>query len=125
MNALVTMADVVFFQENAARSYRPDLETEGVGALRGALLLADAERWARATGVTFDWAIDPDSDSSSFSDDPSPWELWGVIAYDSDGYSIASLGGVDFGRDGAPFGDPYARVVAAELALEAITDADR
>jgi hypothetical protein len=37
---------------------------------------------------------------------------------DKAGKVVQSLGGVDFGRDGDPWGQPYARVVEAELALE-------
>jgi hypothetical protein len=39
---------------------------------------------------------------------------------DPEGTVVANLGGVDFGRDVEPWGNPYARVVEAELASDLI-----
>lgn len=107
-----------FFLEYAGYSYNPATESEYAGRVRGALALAQAEALARESGCSFDWDVDPDIDSSEFSDDRYPWHLWYVLARDDAGHVFASLSGVDFGRDGEPWGDSYKRVVEAELALE-------
>lgn len=111
-------ADVQFFFDHAGYSWNPATETEQAGRLRCAENLAAAEGIARAAGVSFDWTIDPDIDSSDFSDDPEPWALWQCVAYDAAGSECGCLCGVDFGRDGSPHADDYRRVVEAEIAAE-------
>lgn len=106
------------FLEHAGYSHDPKTESEYAGRVSGALALAAAEATAREEGFTFEWSIDPDIDSSDWSDDPNPWPTWLVLAATADGDIFASLGGVDFGRGGEPWGNSYARVVEAELALE-------
>ena len=111
-------SDVAFFYEHAGFSYDPKTETPEQGNLRGAEALAAAEARGRDEGLSFEWDIDPDVDSSSFSGARPSWSLWCCQAYDADGEKVASLWGCDFGRGGTPYGDAYRRVVEAELALE-------
>lgn len=106
-----------FFYENAGFSYDPKKETPEDGRRRHACELADAEQRARNLGYSFAW--EPDViDSSDFSDEKPAWGLWMCVIYRPDGKVCGSLSGIDFGRDGSPHGDPYRRVVEAELALE-------
>jgi hypothetical protein len=107
-----------FFYEHAGWSYHPLTETPERGRMRGARSLAWAEFIAEESGVTFEWGVDADIDSSDFSDETPAWLLWECVAYDADNEVIASLHGIDFGRDGEPDGEPYAKVVEAELASE-------
>lgn len=111
---------VSFFYQHAGHSYDPKTETKAQGRWRCARALANAERWASESGVSFAWQVDPDCDSSEFCDEKPAWPLWCCIARDADGKVIGSLGAVDFG-DGEPWGDNYRRVVGAEIALEAMT----
>ena len=108
-----------FFREHAGSSYRPGRETVAQGRARGAQALAYAEARARALGAVFVWQHCPDADSSDFTDEEPSWALWDCLCYGSSGRVLATLSAVDFGRDGSPYSDAYARVVAAELALEA------
>ena len=107
-----------FFYEHAGYSYRPDKETQDEGRLRCAAAYAIAERLACEAGYSFHWSIDQDIDSSDWSDDPDPWQLWECVMRHLNGDVCASLSGIDFGRDGKPWSDPYRRVVEAELASE-------
>lgn len=108
---------IAFFHEHAGWSYDPAKETSAQGRRRGAQRLAKAERIASDRGYSFEWQVDH-IDSSEFSDEQPPWQLWCCVMRSVDGTVLQSLGGVDFGRDGDPWGDPYRRVVEAELALE-------
>lgn len=107
-----------FFYRNAGYSYTPGKETKEQGRRRCARALAAAERAALDAGASFEWDTDPDCTSADFSDADPPWRLWICIARDANGDVFASLGAIDFGRDGSPWRDPYRRVVEAELALE-------
>ena len=109
-----------FFLANAGFSYDPITETPEVGRERAARLLARAERRASAEGYVFCWRHDPDIDSSEFSDAEPAYRLWVCTAWKPAHECVASLGGVDFGPDGDPWGSDYRRVVEAELALEAL-----
>lgn len=113
---------VEFFYANAAYSYNPATQTEEEGRRQCAELLADAERRGSDAGLAFEWSIDRDSDSSDWSDDPDPWQVWQCLCRDESGDVVAALAGIDFGRDGDPWGDNYRRVVEAELAAEALPD---
>lgn len=107
-----------FFREWAGFSYDPAKETPAQGKARGARSLAAAERWAGKRGIEYVWCMDPHIDSSDFSDEKPAWQLW-QCALRYKGRCIASLHGIDFGRDGSPYSNNYARVVQAELADEA------
>ena len=111
-----------FFFDHAAYSYDPKTGTPEQGRTRCALNLAAAEAMGREAGLSFEWQVDPYINSSDFSDDPEPWQLWSCLAHDSKGAVVQSLGGIDFGRDGTPWGNDYRRVVEAELADEHITE---
>jgi len=115
-----------FFLKWAGWSYDPKKETKIQGRQRCARELAHAERKAYDKGLTFHWAIDVGYLSSEWIDDDEdggknhdPWLTWFCVAKNKRGTVVASLSGIDFGRDGEPWGDPYRRVVEAELASEA------
>ena len=103
-----------FFYDHAGYSYAPAVQTPEQGRVETAESLARAEAWAADLDVSVDWNIDLDIDSSDFSDDPEPWELWSCFLR-HEGETV-SLHGIDFGRDGHPDSNPYARVIQAELA---------
>lgn len=114
-----------FFYDHAGVSYNPATETLEQGKVRGAKLYASAEQWARETGYSFEWGIDPYSCSADWFDDNEdggknndPWPAWKCVMYNEKGGVVQSLHGTDLGRGGTPYGDPYRRVVEAELALE-------
>jgi hypothetical protein len=105
-----------FFYQHAGYSIGPG-ETKRQGRSRGAKVLAAAEKRAQDADVTFHWEVD-ELDSSEWSDEEPAYQQWCCIARTADGKIFASLGGIDFGRDKEPWGDPYRRVVEAELATE-------
>lgn len=114
-----------FFYDQAGYRYDPAIESPEDGRRRGALLLASAERWAHESGYSFCWDIDDESTSADWIDadddggkNQNPWRVWSVWMMDEGGHTVQSLHSIDFGRDGQPWGDPYRRVVEAELALE-------
>ena len=109
-----------FFLKWAGYSYDPAKETKQQGRARCAKSLAAAESAARDAGLHFEWSIDRDTDSSDFDDSRKPWALWQCVMLNADGQSVGALGGIDFGRDGTPWGDPYREVVEAELAQEIV-----
>jgi len=108
-----------FFYEHAGYSYDLKTETPEQGRARCAASLAQAEKEARERGFSFEWSIDQTTDSSDFSDE-EPRALWECLCRDENGVAVGSLSGIDFGRDGQPWGDPYRRVVEAEVASEAL-----
>ena len=115
-----------FFYIHAGYSYDPATETPEQGKARDAKQLAKAERRARHAGASFKWMIDSGASSADWIADNEdggknrePWEVWCCVMYDEQGTIIASLHGIDFGRDKQPWGNPYRRVVEAELAFEA------
>jgi hypothetical protein len=110
---------VAFFHEHAGWSYTPGKETEAQGRMRCARSLAKAESVARNVGLSFDWEQD-ECDSSEWSDERPAWAQWVCACRGQDGKILDSLGAIDFGRDGQPWGQPYKRVVEAELATMAI-----
>lgn len=107
-----------FFVEWAGTSYNPSTETPEQGTHKQAERYAAAEYRAIRAGLEYVWSVDPDIDSSDFSDEKPAYQQW-QCALRHKGHCIASLHGIDFGRDGGPYSDPYARVVQAELALDA------
>lgn len=115
--------DERFFYENAAYSYHPSTESRDAGRRRCAAEMAAAERSAREAGIGFEWQEDV-FDSSEWSDEQPPWKQYVCFAHGADGLTVASIGVVDFGRDGSPWTDArYRRVVEADLAIEALADA--
>ena len=110
-----------FFKKYAGYSYDPKTETAKHGAARAAMQLAIAEDAAKNLGFMFEWEHDVDRDSSDFSNEKPAWLLWVCCAYDVEGELSASLGGIDLGRDGYPRGNPYKRIVEAELALDILS----
>lgn len=108
-----------FFLSNAGYSVAEG-ENKRAGQVRCARALAKAEREGRDAGLSFQWEIDPQIDSSNWSDEEPAYEQWVCTCYNAAGLMVASLGGIDFGRDGSPYGNVYKRVVEAELASEAI-----
>lgn len=112
---------VAFFYEHAGYSYDPETETPEQGRQRSAELLAAAERDAVKRGYEIVWAVD---DDPIWDDDvqreTTDYDQYVCSVYDADGVVLASLGSVDFGPGVTPESAPYGRVVAAEVALEAM-----
>ena len=117
-----------FFLKHAGYRYRPS-ETKMQGRIRCAREMAKAERAARDGGFSYRWSVDETASSADWitADDDykqgysDPWQVWQCAMLNSDGRVVASLHGIDFGRDGEPWGNPYMRVVEAELAGEGIS----
>jgi hypothetical protein len=118
METTLTTAEQFFF-DNAGYSWNPAIETRDEGKLRCAKAMAQAEREAAEAGFSWDWQIDSCTDSFDFSDE-EPYALWICVCHSLEGKPLASLGAIDFGRDGNPWSNPYRRVVQAELALDAL-----
>ena len=107
-----------FFWKHAGYSYDPATETKAQGRRRCASLLAEAEAWAKDHELTFTWEHDPFGELG----DHEAWceagcgrshEILLCLARYRDGEVAASLSGIiDPDRN-------YARVIEAELALEA------
>ena len=108
---------IEFFRAHAGICIRPG-ESEEQARDRGARNLAAAEGIAHAAGVSFQCDIDPEVTSADYCDDEPTHATWRVLMYDCEGEIVGSLGGGDFGADGEPWGDPYRRVVEAELCAE-------
>ena len=111
-----------FFLEHAGYCWNPKIETQLQGRRRCAKSMATDEAAARDGGFYYRWSGDPDINSSEFSDETPAWGLWQCAMYNERGQIVASLHGIDFGRDNEPWGNPYKRVVEAELASEGLTN---
>lgn len=118
-----------FFLKHACYSYDPKVETPNHGRRRCARALADAEARAREEGYTFEWETDLHCTSADWIErgrdggpDRDPWTTWACVVRDDQGNVCGALSGVDFGRGGDPWGEPYRRVVEAELASEQFPD---
>lgn len=110
-------AAVDFFYERAGFSYNPATETLEEGHLRSARELAEAEAYAEA----HQWSAYWEDDYDRMEDEWADWPQYVCQVVDADGDPLASLGGVMFSDRGTPDdGDPYARVVRAELFAEAM-----
>jgi hypothetical protein len=88
--------------------------------------LARAEAEAERRGWTYDWSFDEDPDISWMTDkqrkevETGKVEILQVLLRDERGKVLESLGGIVLqGRRNTK--DPYARVVEAELAAEALS----
>lgn len=103
-----------FFYDHAGTSYNPTIETQEEGRIRGARDLAAAEARVKAGPYYVDHSPD---DEPWDGDVPYDGPLWNVDLYSvSDTDSPTLLGSL--GSVACEEGDPYMRVVAAELALE-------
>lgn len=109
---------VAFFFNNAGFSYFPDRETPAEGKLRNARSLAEAEGKASRLGYSFHWELDGGT-NREWTDEGEETPTWVCTMRAPDGTPADSIGGVDFG-DGEPWGNPYRRVVEAELAAESV-----
>jgi hypothetical protein len=119
-----------FFYANASWSYRFRRETEGEGRQKRAFELEHAEWWYFGSQVGDNpinpgevvcrWRFDESYDGYESEGDGPAWgciiERW----VDGDWDTIADLWGITFGGNGHPWGYPYARVVRAQLCLEAM-----
>jgi len=113
-----TSAAVEFFYKHAGWSHGPD-ETPEQGHRRSAERLAKAEAYAEAHGWTVHWQEDPEEYQLGDAETEPPREVLTAVLKDRSGKVLESLGGI---------GDPdknYARVVEAELALEAMPRSKR
>ncbi len=114
----LTEAQLFFFRW-AGWSYAPKTQTKEQGRTEGAIALAAAEALAIELNCRFNWIVDPDCDSSEWSNDTPPWPQY-VCVMHNDYEQLANLSCIDFGRNATPFTCPhYARVVEAELAIGA------
>lgn len=116
---MITDEAVAFFHAYAGWSYDPDTETSEEGRLRCARALAEAEEFAVAHDWYVEWQRDHDAESSESIEEFKDWPQYMAGLMDADGDLIGSIGGVMFSGRGDENDDPYSRVVAAELALEA------
>ena len=107
-----------FYYKHGGYSFDPLNQTPQQGREECARRLAAAAANANAAGVSFEWTVDDSCDSSEFSDSRNPYALWGCAARNSEGVVIASLWAIDFGRGRDPWGEPYRRIVEAELSIE-------
>jgi len=123
MTRKLTKAEQFFFA-NAGYSRGAD-ESIAAARARNARMLAYHEQRAKDACCSFEWSIDPDVTSADWCEPRrdggkyrDPWATWQCVARDGAGRVFASLGGIDFGRLGEPWSNPYRRVVEAELASE-------
>jgi hypothetical protein len=118
--------DEEFMWAHSGYSYDPTTETLDHGQSTTARELAAAEAEGIARGWEIQWEID--SDPIRWEIDPDPEgdgppadrDQWVATLVDSEGEYLESLGGIDFGPEGHPATDPYARVVRAQLTLDAL-----
>lgn len=112
--------DEQFFFDNASQySWRSaEGETQHHGHCTTAILLAEAERYAAKHGWEVDWVPEPDQLGSRGENYTGT--LWLVFLHDSEGDELANVGGVESDSDMPAAGEHHRRVVAAELALQAM-----
>jgi hypothetical protein len=106
-----------FFYDHAGVSYHPDRETYEQGRIRGAKELRRAENKLRSG--PFFVTIEPD-DVPWDGDEPYDGPLWVVTLFSTDMSTTPRVVG-SIGSVACDEGDPYLRVVAAELAFEYLT----
>lgn len=106
-------ADAQFFFDHAGWSHYPYKETSAEGRTRCAINLAAAEAIARNAGVSFEWLRDTDAGENQY----------GCLLHDAAGKVHHALGGIEFANSGEPWsGDPYRRVIEAELANDYVSE---
>jgi hypothetical protein len=109
-----------FFYDHAGYIYDPATETREQGRRACAVELAAAEAWASEAGIAYEWQPD-DTTNREFTDEGPEYHLWACHMGDrANGVHMGSLSGIDLGPDSHPCRDNYARVVEAELALDAM-----
>jgi hypothetical protein len=114
MNTTITLDDnEQFFFDNSGWAQFPDENPDHARA-RNAMQLAQAERLAVRNGWHVCWV----QDSDALETDPDGGPVYGALLRDGKNESLGSLWGITL--EGSPPGDPYCRVVAAELADEAL-----
>jgi hypothetical protein len=109
-----------FFAENAGYSYDPKTETAKEGRERVGRILAAAEGKAKEFGFEVLWV--EDDEPAEFQEEDGSWnsaDASVAVLRDSNGTILASLGGIIESGDYAERRN-YRRVVAAELASEAV-----
>lgn len=120
-----------FFYDHTGYSYGPG-ETPAQGKRRGAIALAAAEAWAKANSCYYDWSEDLDGYPThacvngvwGYWHDPGEGDLMRIencescVMRDYAGTVLGSLCGI---WDASP---EYRRVVQAELASQAQSEAD-
>jgi hypothetical protein len=125
-NATITLTDAEqFFYDHAGYSHDPATETSEHGHARCAMDLAAAEQRIARGGYRIEWDQDYEFDPyCACEDDDCPAKTgpaYCAALFSADGIRVlASLCGITFERGHDYSDDPYARVVAAELALEAL-----
>lgn len=110
--------DEQFFYDQAGYSYDPKTETQEQGRIKCAKRLAQVESFAKSKGIRYYWRRDQEIDSRDFSDEKPFYPLYECSA-ELNGESIGGLCGIDFGRGNKPTGQPYKRVVEAEIVWDA------
>ncbi|GAC1550396.1 MAG: hypothetical protein NVS3B16_24790 [Vulcanimicrobiaceae bacterium] len=122
--------DETFFFEHAGWSHGPG-ETSAEGRTRCAVELARAEGEARARG----WWLQKEESGDEFGWQKKTFDVVGprfkgerftgydCTLVDSEGTTLGSLGGVTFANNNPR--EPYARVIFAELATEALKNASK
>lgn len=116
MNKLRLEKEAKFFEENLGSVQLETAEKSLQQLKRRARQLANAEILAFDLGLTFHWSIDNGTDSRDWSDELPYYKAWVCEARDRKGSSVDFLGGIDFGNGGEPWGNPYMRIVQAEMA---------
>jgi hypothetical protein len=106
-----------FFYDYAGTSYNPETETLRDGRVRGARELAEAERKLKESDAWVGWLDDPEPLSGDCYDGTQYGYEALLLTLDSPGVvrTLAARCGID-----APEGDPYRRVIEAELAFESL-----
>lgn len=109
---------------HGACSHRPAVEIRETGWLRGAVDLAESERWVQEMGWEFEWVQDLEYSPDDYDAPDMPGIAWVCLLRDGSRHEgehavVESVGAVTFGGDGYPDGDPYKRVIQAQLASEA------
>lgn len=127
MSNTTTLSDAeAFFYEYAGFSYNPATETVEDGKRRGARQLATAEREAKEHDLEIVWSRDGESELDDAGTKYADWPHFQVIVYGSDGEILSSLSSIMLADQTDPwlseaYRDPYARVVEAEVASEALS----
>jgi hypothetical protein len=113
---VATQQAIEFFLTHGGWGYDPQTETAEEGRVRSAREMAEAEAWmVEQPGFTVEWFPDTDYNPADY-DAEMPDTAWGCTV--TCGEKQESLWGITFDGDGHPAGNPYARVVVAELAHE-------